>query len=133
MKIHGHVLPPNHHVGFLFSSVAAVLGCFLAFKGHMTYAGFCWVICLFLGILAKFRPDSLETLNKSWMYFGLVLSRVVNPVILGVIFFGLITPIGILGKIAGRDELRIRAKQPSPEWIERSPDKSFQNSLHLQY
>ena len=54
------------------------------------------------------------------MRFGLLLGRVISPIILGIIFFGLITPYSIVIRIFGRDELRLRISKNKTHWITRS-------------
>lgn len=53
-------------------------------------------------------PRALRPLHKGWLYFGETLGRFVSPIVLGVIFFGLITPLAIALRLFGRDELHLR-------------------------
>jgi hypothetical protein len=54
------------------------------------------------------------------MQFGLLLSKIVSPIVFGIIFFGLFTPIAILMRLWGRDELRLKFKRKTSHWISRS-------------
>ena len=54
------------------------------------------------GSLAVLWPDLLMPLNRLWFWFGLALHKVVNPVVMGVLFFGMITPVGVLMRLTGK-------------------------------
>ena len=71
------------------------------------------------------KSDALLPLNKLWMRFGLLLGMIVSPIVLGIIFFGLFTPIAMLMRLSGRDELRLKFTQKACHWISRGePIKS---------
>jgi len=64
----------------------------------------------------------LSPFNTAWMELGRHMSKVTNPIVLGVIFFCLITPWALLLRIFGRDELRITSKTRNTMWDERSKE-----------
>ena len=53
------------------------------------------------------------------MKFGVLLGTIVSPIIMGIIFFGIFTPIAIIMRLSGRDELRLRLKKKKTHWINR--------------
>ena len=58
--------------------------------------------------------------NRVWRRFGLALSRVVNPIVLAILFFGVLMPISAILRLAGKDPLRLRIdKSVTSYWIER--------------
>jgi hypothetical protein len=61
------------------------------------------------------------------MRFGLLLGKLMNPIVLGIIFFGLFTPISILMRLCGRDELRLKLTHKSSHWITRSDHASSES------
>ena len=65
-------------------------------------------LTLFFLITTIINANLLLPLNKLWMRFGLLLSRIISPIILGIIFFGLVTPYGLIMSMFGRDELRLK-------------------------
>ena len=73
-------------------------------------------------LLALVRPHLLRPFNVLWMKLAEVLNRVVSPIVLGVIFFGMFTPIAIVMRWAGRDELK-RRFDPNMKtyWVDRQP------------
>ena len=65
------------------------------------------------------KADVLLPLNKLWMRFGFLLGMIVSPIVLGVIFFGMFTPIAVLMRMSGRDELRLKFNNKASHWISR--------------
>jgi hypothetical protein len=73
-------------------------------------------------LLALLAPNLLQPLNLAWARLGLLMARVTNPIVLGVLFFGVITPVGWLMRMAGKDPLRLKRDASLPTyWIERVP------------
>ena len=70
--------------------------------------------------------------NKLWVKLGLVLGMIISPIILGMIFFGLFTPIAFLTKLRGRDELRLKIKCKTSHWISRKESITV-NSFRRQF
>ncbi len=62
----------------------------------------------------------ISNFQNSFRKIGLLLIRIVSPIFLGVIFFGLFTPIAVLMRLIGRDELRLKLHKKSSYWIYRS-------------
>jgi hypothetical protein len=77
---------------------------------------------LCLVVLALVRAQSLAGLNRAWMKLGLLLFKVVNPVVLGLIYLTTIVPIGVVMRAFGHDPLRLkRDPQASTYWVKREP------------
>lgn len=76
---------------------------------------------LFL-IAALLRPAVLNPLNRIWLKFGLLLHRIVNPIIMALLFFGTVLPTGLVMRAMGKDLLRLK-RQPDADsyWIVRRP------------
>jgi hypothetical protein len=75
----------------------------------------------FLGA-AFVAPKVLHPLNVLWMRFGALLNLIVSPLVLGLLFFLTITPIGLLARLMGKDLLRLRWDKQAPSyWIVRTP------------
>ena len=80
------------------------------------------LIFLVLGII---NSKILKPLNKLWFKFGILLGKIISPIIMGAIFFLVVTPIGIIMKILGKDLLRLKYdKKKRSYWIEKSGPKS---------
>jgi len=79
-------------------------------------------IFLFLGLI---NSKSLTPLNKVWFIFGIFLGKIVSPFVMGIIFFLVVTPIGFIMKILGKDLLQLKFnKNVQTYWIEKSDQKS---------
>lgn len=130
---HDYKLPPNHQVGFLFSAVFAMASYYLVLNEDLAITSVTSIVSILFLAAAILVPSLLEPLNRSWMFFGSLLSRLTNPVVLGVVFFGLITPAGLIGKLFGRDELRLRSTHQPSKWIKRDFETNIGGSLPLQY
>ena len=75
-------------------------------------------------VITLIHPNALTFLNKLWMQFGLLLGKIINPIILGIIFFILITPYSLVMRIFGRDELMLKFKNKKSHWKTREQLKS---------
>jgi Saxitoxin biosynthesis operon protein SxtJ len=97
----------------------------LAFR-FRSRAGSLWVslisIALTLIVIALTRPAVLAPFNRAWMALGKLLNRVVSPVVLALLFFGVVWPIGFLMRLTGNDALRLkRAAATGSYWVAREP------------
>tara|TARA_B100001093_G_scaffold519849_1_gene610916 strand:- start:3192 stop:3635 length:444 start_codon:yes stop_codon:yes gene_type:complete len=132
MKYQQVELPSNRKFGFFFSLVFFILAAYFIYTQSKTTAlAMLLVASLFL-VIAFFKADLLLPLNKIWMRFGLLLGRVISPIILGIIFFGLITPYSVVIRIFGRDELYLRRSNNKSHWINRSqssPQTNFKRQF----
>ena len=132
MKFSEIELPSNRKFGFFFTFIFAVAAAYFYNSINMTWSYvFITVSLVFLGITLV-RKELLLPLNKLWMRFGLLLSMIISPLVLGIIFFGLFTPIAALMRLNGRDELKLKLSNKSSHWMPRSePIKSdsFKNQF----
>jgi len=80
------------------------------------------VLAAVLVVLAVFRAGSLRPANLLWMKLGRLMGRIVSPLVLGIMFFGIVTPIGFLMRVAGKSPLKLNY-DPSADsyWIPRNP------------
>jgi hypothetical protein len=88
-------------------------------------------LCLAVSLL---RPALLAPFNKVWGRLGHILSRIVNPIVLGLMFFGVITPTGLIMRLAGKDILRLRLeKNQKSYWIDRTPPGPAPDTMKNQF
>lgn len=96
-----------------------VVGLFPLRKGEPVRIWALAVAGLFL-IMGLLAPAWLTTLNRAWMGLALLLSRVVNPVIMAILFYGVFTPMGLIMKLFGKDVLGVKRDSAVPTyWIDR--------------
>ena len=91
------------------------------------------IAVLFLAA-ALFYPAALKPLNRLWLKFGLLLHKVVNPIIMALVFFGTVLPTGLIMRALGKDPLRLK-RQPDANsyWIERRPPGPAPESMKDQF
>ena len=79
------------------------------------------IIFLILGLL---NSKILTPLNKIWFKFGILLSSFISPVVMGIVFFGIVTPTSLIMKVLGKNLLNLKKGNKKTYWIERSVIKS---------
>ncbi len=85
-------------------------------------------------VLALVLPRVLAPLNRLWFRFGLFLNRIVSPIILGLMFYGVFTPIGLLLRLFGKDLLRLKLdKSTESYWIDRDPPGPAPETIKQQF
>ena len=75
-------------------------------------------------ILGVINSRILTPLNKLWFKFGLFLGKIISPLVMGIIFFIVVTPVGIMMRILGKDLLNLKYNQKKTYWIEKTQPKS---------
>jgi len=89
-------------------------------------------VCFLLPAL--FRPSLLAGLNRYWTRFGLLLARVVHPIVIAILFFGAFTPIGFLMRRFGNDPMRRRFDPDAGTyWIPRTPPGPAPGAMRKQF
>lgn len=79
-------------------------------------------IGLLLVVLGLVLPHSLSLLNRGWTRLGLIMFKVVNPIVLGLIYGLTMVPIGLLMRLTGRDPLHLAIDRAAPSyWVMREP------------
>ena len=83
------------------------------------------IISFIFIILGLLNSKILTPLNKLWFKFGVILGKIISPIIMGIIFFLVVTPIGLIMKVLGKDLLRLKYnKKDNTYWIEKNGPKS---------
>ena len=82
------------------------------------------IISLIFLVLGLLNSKILTPLNKLWFKFGILLGKIVSPLIMGIIFFLVVTPIGLIMKLFGKDVLNLRYNNNKSYWIEKNGPKS---------
>ena len=132
MKFSDIELPSNKKFGFFFTFVFAILAFYFLFIDSILWAQALAILVAFFLLITVIIPQVLLPLNKLWMRLGLLLGMIVSPIVLGIIFFGLVTPYGVVMRMFGRDELRLKFTKKSSHWISRSElikSDSFKNQF----
>jgi hypothetical protein len=119
--------------GFVFTGFFALVG------GVKLYTGHDWALYWFAGSAAflaasLLAPQILGPLNRLWMKFALLLYTVMNPLTMALLFFLVVTPIGVVMRLAGKDFLRKRLEPEAPSyWLPRDPPGPAPESMKQQF
>ena len=112
-------LPSNKKFGYFFTFLFALVATYFFVKGIEAWAYFFLIIVVIFFIITITKAEILLPLNKIWMRFGLLLGLIVSPLVLGLIFFCIFTPLAFFMRLSGRDELRLKIKNKTSHWIPR--------------
>jgi hypothetical protein len=124
----------NKAFGFLFAGICAFLSVFFMLSGEAKVAKYVLLFasCIFILISLK-APHRLAPLNRAWMKLGQIMGLIISPLILGIIFFLLITPFSIVARLCGRDELILKKPDTQSFWRDRVELSSSKNSFKNQF
>ena len=132
MKLSHVKLPSNHKFGFFFSTIFLLASLYSYYIDSEIMVYILGTLCGMFLVITIINAKILLPLNKLWMKFGILLGMIVNPIIMGIIFFGIFTPIATLMRLFGRDELHLRLKKKKTYWISRK-DTEENNSFKNQF
>ena len=107
--------------GITFAVVGAIVALWPLLDGE---APRWWLLALAAALLAVSFTAAhlLRPLNKIWLKVGLLLHKVVSPIVLGILFYAVIAPMGLAVRLTGKDPLRLRFEPAAPSyWIVREP------------
>ena len=82
------------------------------------------IISFIFLILALLKPSLLAPINKIWIRFGFVLGGIISPIIMGIVFFVIVTPTGFLMRIFSKDFLNLKKNNSKSYWINSTSQKS---------
>lgn len=119
--------------GIVFAVVFAIIGLWPFLFGGMVRW---WSLAIAAAFLAAalIRPAVLAPLNRLWTKFGLLLNGIVSPLVMGLLFFVVITPFALAVRLTGKDLLRLK-RDPEAEsyWIPREPPGPLPETIKNQY
>jgi hypothetical protein len=123
----------DRRFGSVFTGFWLLVGLWPLRRGHPIRI---WALLLAVAFLtlALGWPRLLSPLNRLWFRLGLLLHRVTNPLVMSVMFFGVITPMGLAMRLLGWDFLRLR-KEPHRQsyWIDRRPPGPLPKTMRDQF
>jgi hypothetical protein len=113
----------NKSFGLVFFVFFLIIALFPLFKdGNIRiWAIIVSVIFLILGLL---NSKILSPLNKIWFKFGILLGKIVSPIVMGIVFFVVVTPTSLMMRIFGKNLLGLKKENKKSYWIEKSSIKS---------
>ncbi len=110
--------------------IALLFGLFFPWFLEFSFPVWPWVIFGILGLLGLAAPNSLRPVYRAWMKLALLLSKIMTPLVLGIIFYGVVMPMGLVMRLLGKDPMkrsmsddeesyRVESNTPPREGIER--------------
>ena len=113
----------NRSFGVVFFIVFLLIAIYpLIYSGELRIWSL--ILSLLFLILGLLNSKILYPLNKIWFKFGLLLGRIVSPLVMAIIFFLVVTPIGLLMRILDKDLLNLKFNKSKSYWIEKNEQKS---------
>ena len=113
----------NKSFGFVFFVVFFIIAIYpLINEGELRVWSL--VVSLVFLILGLMNSKILFPLNKIWFKFGIFLGKILSPIIMGIIFFLVVTPIGFIMRLLGKDVLNLKYNKNKSYWIEKNGPKS---------
>lgn len=126
-------LPSDKKFGWVFCAVFLLAAGWFAWVASVVWSAILSGTAVVFALLALASPSSLRPLNRLWYSFGTLLGKIISPIVLGLIFLVLITPVSLATRMFGRDELRMRRRSVQSYWINRippgPPSESFKNQF----
>ncbi len=114
-------LPSERSFGITFCVVFAIFAVISVWRGGSWWPGLSGIAVAF-GAAGLIVPAMLRPLNRLWFKFGLLLHKIMTPLIMGILFYGLITPVGLLMRLSGKDPMRMKGGADAQSyWIDREP------------
>ena len=115
--------------GYLFFGIFLVLAIWVYVKNQNLNYWFIGTSAVFL-VLTLIKSKLLDVLNDLWIKFGELLGKIIAPIVMSIVFFLIVTPIGLILKIVKKDLLKLRFNNDKSYWIEKnktieSMDKQF--------
>ena len=123
MKKNKIVISTNRSFGIVFFIFFFIIATYPLINGGDIRIWSATISFVFL-VLGLLNSSILTPLNKIWFKFGIVLGKIISPLIMGIIFFLVVTPIGIMMRIFGKDVLNLKYNKSHSYWIEKNGPKS---------
>jgi hypothetical protein len=123
----------NRAFGWVFTAVFLIVAAWPLVSGHAP-RWWALVISGLVALITLAAPALLTVPNRLWTRFGLLLHRVVSPVVLGILFYVAVTPMGLIMRALGKDPLRLRRSVSNASyWVAREPPGPQPDSMSDQF
>ena len=113
----------NKSFGIVFFIVFLILAVYPLINGKSINVSLLVISLIFL-VLGLINSKLLTPLNKIWFKFGILLGKIISPIIMGIIFFLVVTPTGLIMRILRKDLLNLKFNNSKSYWIEKTGPKS---------
>ena len=119
--------------GLVFAGLFFIIAYFPLFHGGVIRWWSIGLAAAFL-LAALVNPSLLAGLNRLWIKIGLLIGKITSPIALGILFYGVLTPLGTIIRLNGKDQLRLEFDPGADSyWIPRDPPGPPSNSMTNQF
>ena len=126
--------PSDRSFGFTFVVFFALVAAWQIWVGRAVVAAFLTGFSAAILVVTLVRPHTLAPANRAWMRFGALLHHIVNPIVLGAMYYGVITPFGLVMRLFRYDPMKRRFDRSARTyWIDRTPPGPPSDSLPNQF
>ena len=123
MKKNNIKISTNKSFGIIFFLFFLIVSIFPLYKeGNIRIWSL--IIAIIFLVLGLFNSKALTPLNKIWFKFGILLGGFVSPIVMGAVFFVIVTPTSLIMRVLGKNLLNLKKSNKKTYWIERSKIKS---------
>ena len=122
-------LPSNRNFGLVFFTVFLLIALWPILNNNDLRIWSLIVSLVFL-VFGSLNSKLLTPFNKLWFKFGILLGNIIAPIIMGIIFFLVVTPTGLIMKILKKDLLKLKNNNSDTYWLEKD---NSNNSLRNQF
>lgn len=133
MNLRDVQLPSNRKFGSFFASIFLLLAVYFYWQNEVNFTAIFAGLAIVFGIITLIKDDLLLPFNKLWMGIGVLIGSIVSPIVLGFLFFGLFTPLAILMRLFGRDELLLKQTNEKSFWRVRNITELTRDSFKNQF
>jgi len=127
------VMPSDRKFGYFFSVVFLLVTIYSIYRGNNGVAVLFSLLTLSTFLATLIKPTVLHPFNRIWLKFGLLLGKVISPIVLGILFFLLIVPVGVVTRLFGRDELDLKKSNQVTCWKVRDETDQSLTSFKNQF
>ena len=126
-------MPSNKKFGYSFAIIFFFISIYAYFINSFFLLSFSITISFIFILITMIAPKYLTYINLYWYKFGILLGKIINPLVMGFIFFVIFTPFSLFFTIIGRDELSIKKKKMNSYWKKRKIESIDAKSFNNQY
>ena len=116
-------LPPNRNFGFVFCIVFLLIALWPLLNDNEVRIWSLIISAVFL-ILGLFNSNLLLPFNKLWFKFGILLGNIVAPIVMGIVYFFVVTPTGLIMRMLRKDLLNLKKNNKNTYWIDKDNSNS---------
>ncbi len=125
--------PSNKKFGWFMAAAIATISAVAYWKHAHMWAWSLFAIAGVFTAVTAVAPQLLTPVNRLWFRLGMLLGKIVSPVVLGMIFFLVITPVAVVTRLFGRDALSLKRRSIDTYWIQRMPPGPAPESFNDQF